>query len=238
MVDEIIKRESGFCDCCKSEVTFESSQVWLRDYYLCKNCGCIPRERHLAYVIDQCVPNWEELVIHESSPVSRGVSKLLRDKCPNYIASQFWPKDKRSEINGVHNIDLESQSFASESFDLVVTQDVFEHLPRPDLAAKEIYRTLKAGGYFISTIPLVNKFSSTDRWANLVDGEVQFVGEPEFHGNPIDPKGSPVFWHYGYDLANELSRWAGFISMIVSNVIPGRGLEAEFNEVVVCRKGR
>ncbi|WP_371419407.1 methyltransferase domain-containing protein [Bradyrhizobium sp. CCBAU 051011] len=35
--------------------------------------------------------------------------------------------------------------FADDTFDLVITQDVFEHIFRPDLAISDIARTLKIG---------------------------------------------------------------------------------------------
>jgi ubiquinone/menaquinone biosynthesis C-methylase UbiE len=46
----------------------------------------------------------------------------------------------------------EAQSFPAESFDIVVTQDVFENLFAPDRAIKEIARTLRPGGAHIMTV--------------------------------------------------------------------------------------
>lgn len=229
-------KAQGYCPCCDNEVTFESKEAWLRDFYLCSNCSSIPRERHLSYIIEKILPNWKNLIIHESSPAVRGTSEKLRKNCKNYIASHYYPNSKEEYVNGYKNIDLHYQNFEDESFDLVVTQDVFEHLPYPELAIKEIARTLKKGGYFISTIPLVNKFKPTQQWAELVDGELKFFYEPDYHGNPIDPKGSPVFWHYGYDIASRFIEWSGMETIIVSNVIPELGIEAELLEVIVCRK--
>jgi len=40
-----------------------------------------------------------------------------------------------------------------ESFDLVITLDVFEHVLRPAKAFAEIARTLKPGGAHIYTVP-------------------------------------------------------------------------------------
>ena len=37
-------------------------------------------------------------------------------------------------------------SLPDNTFDLFVTQDVFEHIPEPEKALKEIYRCLKPGG--------------------------------------------------------------------------------------------
>ena len=233
-----IKIKQGFCPCCDKEVEFIAKQNWLRDNYLCSNCKCIPRERHLTYIIEEIFPNWKELTIHESSPGNRGASAKLQNNCINYIASHYYPNSQEQYVNGYKNIDLHHQNFDDETFDLVVTQDVFEHLPYPKQAIKEIARTLKKGGYFISTIPLVNKFKPTQQWAELVDGGVKFFYEPDYHGNPIDPKGSPVFWHYGYDISSKLIEWSGMETIIVNNVIPELGIEAELLEVIICRKIR
>lgn len=233
---QFVKIEEGSCPCCDSDTTFISEKSWLRDNYRCVKCNCIPRERGLSYVIEQILPNWKNLVIHESSPGNRGTSLKLQKNCKNYISSHYYPNSKEEYVDGYKNIDLHKQNFEDEVFDLVVTQDVFEHLPYPEKAIKEIARTLKKGGYFISTIPLVKKFNPTVKWAELVDGDVKFFYEPDYHGNPIDPKGSPVFWHYGYDIASRFIEWSGMETIIVNNIIPELGIEAEFLEIVVCRK--
>ena len=189
------------------------------------------------YVIERFCPSWKELIIHESSPCHRGASLKMKNQCKNYISSQYFPFSSEKYVNGWLNINLESQKFEDDKFDLVVTQDVFEHLPHPDLALNEICRTLKKGGYFISTIPLVNKFKSTERWAILEGDQVVFLKEPDYHGNPIGDK-SPVFWHYGYDIQSLFNAWSkqAFDILIINNHDDEYGLDAEFLEVLVCRK--
>jgi SAM-dependent methyltransferase len=153
----------GYCPCCGQETVFQSDHAWLRDHYLCLKCGCKPRERALMTVIEKFCPDWRKLEIHESSPINRGASIKLKNECENYTQSQFWPDKKFGEVyNGFYNIDLENQNFKKNSFDLIVTQDVFEHLYRPDKACKEIHRTLKKGGMHICTIPMVNKDKPTE----------------------------------------------------------------------------
>lgn len=180
----------GYCVCCDKNVKFIATNSWYRDNYICSNCKSIPRERALMYLIEKFYPNYNLLDIHESSPCKRGASLKLQNKCPNYIASQYYGEsDKGKIINGYRNENLESQTFKDESFDLVITQDVMEHIFNPQSAFREIARTLKPGGAHIFTVPLINKERTTECWAKLDDNNnIIFLKEKEYHGNPINPK--------------------------------------------------
>ena len=81
----------GYCTTCRSQVTFIVRNAWLRDHYVCSNCGSIPCERALMQVLDTWYPDWPRLRIHESSPGRRGASVLLAWECATYIPSQFFP---------------------------------------------------------------------------------------------------------------------------------------------------
>ena len=232
-----IKSTYGYCLCCKSHTEFSSSEQWLRDHYICEKCGSIPRERALMKVISDVSPDFQKKKIHESSPCGRGASLRLMNECEQYISSHYWADEDYCEEPHL-NINLEDQKLGSESFDLVVTQDVFEHLPNPIAASREIFRTLKPGGFLIQTVPLVNRFNETQQWAKLnSDNDIEWLYEPDIHGNPIDPEnGSPVFWHYGYDFVSNIDKWAGFKSIIILNQIERFGIEGELCEVIVSQK--
>ncbi|MDK2921211.1 MAG: hypothetical protein PWR24_768 [Desulfonauticus sp.] len=239
MEKEFVYIVKGYCPICEKKVQFKSNRKWLRDNYLCEICGSIPRERALMYVLKQIFGyNYTNLIIHESSPIDRGTSLKLKKECKSYIQSHFFP-DKKDKKNGdFYNIDLQNQWFDSEQFDCVITQDVMEHLPNPELALKEIYRTLKKGGYYIFTVPLVNKFNNTLRWADIdAKGNIVWYYSEEYHGNPINSKGSPVFWHFGYDITHLIRKWEErFVTIIFSIENKYLGIEGEYNEVIVCKK--
>lgn len=144
----------GHCPTCDREVTFAAFDPWLRDHFLCANCGSIPRERALMRVIEQLYPRWRELTIHESSPVPRGASRRLAQLCPGYVASQYFPgRPGGTLVDGVRCENLESLTFADESIDLTVTQDVLEHVFDPRRVFREIARTLRPGGAHVFTVP-------------------------------------------------------------------------------------
>ena len=229
---------NGYCVCCDSKVTFEAHNSWLRDHYFCMSCKCKPRERALMHTIEKYYPNWKTLAIHESSPIKRGASVKLGKYSTNYLASQYYPSHEfGSMIDGFKNEDLEHQTFPDESFDLVITSDVMEHIYDPEKAFKEIARTLKKGGAHIFTVPIINKHIKTEIWATLGEnGQPNFLREPEFHGNPVDPNGSPVTMHWGFDMVDFIKKVSGLETDIVALYDQEHGIMGEFNEVFVTRK--
>ena len=226
----------GFCTVCDKRVRFLVLGPWYRDQLQCDTCFSRPRERALMRTIEILYPNWRDLEIHESSPSARGASLKMRDQCKGYVASQFFedvpPGEKRGDF---FSQDLEKQTFEDESFDLVVTQDVFEHIFRPDLAIQEICRTLRPGGAHIMTVPIVNKEKPSVRRASLADGIVTHHAEPEYHGNPVGD-GSLVTIDWGFDIADYLTERSGHSTTLFTINDHERGIEAEYIEVVVTRK--
>lgn len=231
-------KQKGFCPCCEKEVNFVANHHWLRDHFLCSNCGCLPRERALMLTISREFPNWKTLHIHESSPGRRGHSLTLKNNNKNYLESQYFEYRPFGELtNGVRNEDLENQTFNNDSFDLVVTSDVMEHIYDPVKAFKEIHRTLKPGGAHIFSVPLVNKHEPTQRWAvRGKDGGPDFLFTPEWHGNPVNEKGSPVTMHWGFDIVDYIAENTGANCKIIYIDELEYGIRAEYIEIIVARK--
>jgi SAM-dependent methyltransferase len=149
---------------------------------------------------------------------------------PNYLFGTSHPSGKyRSE-------ELEHQTFDDVSFDLVITQDVFEHLFRPDLAMREIARTLRPGGVDIGTVPLVLKEQPSRRRARFFGGEIVHELAPEYHGNQLSPDGSLVTVDWGLDIADYLGHVSGLSTTILFIDDLHLGLRAQYLELLVCRK--
>jgi len=231
-------KQEGECPCCEKNVVFIAYNPWLRDHFKCSNCGCIPRERALMKTIEDSYPNWKDLHIHESSPGSRGHSLTLKKHAAHYTASQYYPNHSfGSVVHGFKNEDLENQTFKDNSFDLIITSDVMEHIYEPDKAFKEIHRTLKPGGAHIFSVPIINKHKPTQRWANKgVNGEPEFLYKPEWHGNPVDDKGSPVTFHWGFDIKDYIEEHTGAVCEIVYLDDLNYGIRAEYIEIIVAKK--
>ncbi|MBE9237532.1 class I SAM-dependent methyltransferase [Anabaena aphanizomenioides LEGE 00250] len=233
-------RSEGICPICERESVFESPDPDLREKYKCIRCKSLPRERALIAVLTEMYPNWRDLQIHECSPGSVSADKLWRE-CKGYTPSAYVPSVARGQIigdTGCRSEDLERQTFASGVFDIVVTQDVFEHLFDPCAAAREIMRTLKPGGAHIFTTPLTRKWETSQRRARKKYGAITHMLPPVFHVDPFNRgEGALVTIDWGYDIADILDRAIGSNTTIFQIDDITRGLRAQYNEVLVSRKG-
>ncbi|MGL4489556.1 MAG: methyltransferase domain-containing protein [Rhizobiaceae bacterium] len=189
-------------------------------------------------VLDRERANWRSLAIHESSPADRGASKYIKSLATNYIATQFMKGVPLGETaNGFRCEDLHRQTFTDESFDIVITLDVMEHVNEPELVLKDVARTLKPGGIYIFTTPTYKYNVVTKRKSRYDEnGVVHFEGEPEYHGNPVDGDGSPVTFHFGYDFVESINRWAGFDVEVSRFWDETHGVIGDMTEVYICRK--
>jgi len=190
-------------------------------------------------VIDRWFPTWREAFIHESSPAARATSAKLARECPGYISSQYFP-DQRNErvVGGVRNEDLESLTFADESVDLHITQDVFEHIFNPTQAFREIARTLKPGGMHIFTVPLVNKAKPSRVRAQMINKAIHHLMPEEYHGNPVGDGRSLVTIDWGYDICEQIFKASGLFTHIIYIDDLQQGIRAEYIEVLVTVKPR
>lgn len=211
---------------------------WLRDHYLCSNCGSIPRERALMLVIERFYPNWREMIIHESSPVDRGASRRLAQECSQYVPTQFFPDEAPGSIVGnVRCESLEALTFEDETIDLHVTQDVMEHVLHPARVFSEIARTLRPGGAHVFTVPIVNKHKSSKTRAQMGnEGQISYIEPPIYHGNPISEDGSLVTVDWGFDICQQIFDSSGLFTHVVWIDDLSMGIRAEYIEVFTTIK--
>jgi SAM-dependent methyltransferase len=211
----------------------------LRDFYVCQKCYSIPRQRAIIVVLNRFYPEWKNLKIHESSPGGPS-SKTIEKHCAEYTPTQFFqdvPLGKSKDDIRCEN--LEQMTFEDSSFDLTITQDVFEHVMNPLAAFKEIERILKPGGAHVFTMPWYPKLDKTLQRAKQLDnGEIEFLEEAIYHGNPIDSKGSLVTFDWGVDFIDLIYANSGMSTTIYREKDRSKGMDGEFLEVFISRKSQ
>lgn len=229
----------GKCPICEQKVTFIAHNPWLRDYLICMSCygGSVPRERALMLVIKRLFPNWKELSIHESSPGSAGASAVLSRDCVSYVGTQFFAEVQGgSLVDGTRCENLEATTFPDNSLDLIVTQDVLEHVNYPDRVFRDCFRTLKQGGAHVFTVPTYKHLVNTQRKALYTSEGIEYLSEPEYHLNPVSAEGSLVTFHYGYDLPEKIREWSGLDVEVFRFCDAYHGLLGEHLETYVAWK--
>jgi SAM-dependent methyltransferase len=226
----------GYCTICDCSVWFNETGPWLRDQYLCLRCGSIPRNRALVKVLNDHFPGWRDLQIHESSPGGAS-SAMIKRQCKHYVATQFFPEVPRGQLkDGQRSENLEALTFPDESFDLVITQDVFEHVLRPAKAFAEIARTLKLGGAHVYTVPYYRGKKTVVRAEPNGDEGITHLMKPDYHLNPIDAAGSLVVTEWGDELCDFVFRASRMTTTIFNFYDPRLGLKGEFLDVLISRK--
>lgn len=233
-IGETLRSHEGYCPCCRSATNFTVHGTWLREDYRCDRCGSIPRQRHLITVLDLLYPRWRKQRLHESSPAP----PMLVHHSKRYESSQYLPGVPLGSVkDGVRCENIEKLTLKDRSLDLFVTQDVLEHVFRPDLALREIQRTLKPGGAHIFTAPKHPDLAKSRCRAVLrPSGDIEHFLPEEYHGSPVGDGRALVTWDYGSDFERVASNWVNSPVVTYNTIDRDKGIEAEFNEVFVIMK--
>jgi SAM-dependent methyltransferase len=230
----------GYCPVCEQKSVFSAVTPDLRRSLGCSSCekGSIVRERALMHVLNKEFPQWRSLRIHESSPVWRTYALKLRAECKGYSCSYFRAHERLGETVGqFRNENLEALTFKSDSFDIIITLDVMEHVNHPDRVCQEVFRTLSNEGAYLFAVPTIPVLPKTRRRALYSDNGVEhLINPPQFHANPVDPEGSLVTWDYGYDFPDLIRLWANFDVTVYRFSDAYHGILGPMTEVYMCHK--
>jgi len=101
--------------------------------------------------------------------------------------------------------DITALTFDNESFDLVISSDVLEHVPFLEEAFSETARVLRPLGAHLFTVPPRLK---TRKRSEVVGGKIHDIVPREYHRDPLSPQGILAFWDIGPDLPEVISSGA------------------------------
>ncbi|MGH7731856.1 MAG: class I SAM-dependent methyltransferase, partial [Candidatus Eiseniibacteriota bacterium] len=83
---------------------------------------------------------------------------------------------------GVQCQDVQRLTYPDDSFDLVTSTEVFEHVPDDGRAFAEVHRVLRPGGFLVFTVPLMDTTPTLER-ARIERGAIVHLVAPEYHGD-------------------------------------------------------
>lgn len=212
-----------FCLCCNETtrmlVDYQYGHVdangtntvnW-RERLVCDSCGMNNRQRLVAKLVQQAAAACARpriYLMEQVTPIYEWVRKLpgVEVHGSEYLGHEYKGGDR---INGIRHEDVMNLSYADAVFDLIVSNDVLEHIPEPELALRECFRVLKPGGAILATFPFHVAYETTVVRAKLAAGTIEHLLAPQYHGNPVSPEGSLVFQDFGWNLL-DVMRGIGF----------------------------
>ncbi len=132
------------------------------------------------------------------------------------IGSEFLGPEHQSGavVDGVRHEDAGNLSFDDRSIDIMISNEVLEHVPDPAKAIAEASRVLRPDGVLYFTIPFDPARVQTRPRAELIGDQVVHHLPPEHHGNPATGAESLVFTDFGWDFIDAF-RATGFAACVV-----------------------
>lgn len=202
------------CEICSELTNTEPSNDWnMRNSIVCKGCGFGGRQRHMYGTIKKVMKSVElkhRMIYEQVTEFKRRIDLDFGEFAgsefldPDFVSGQYYPYSG-TEI--IHQ-DMLSTSYDSNTFDLIVSLDVLEHVRSIPLALAESYRIMKHGGIYLLTVPFYDQ-RSTEIRADIIDNNVVHYLPPAYHGNPVSGDGALVFTDPGVELL-DMMRDAGF----------------------------
>ncbi|NTU58003.1 MAG: glycosyltransferase [Chlorobiaceae bacterium] len=230
--------QTSRCAVCGSDnMIVPSLKENFREAFVCKQCYALARTEALVRVLlnrvagdgetslAELARRRSDLHVHEFGFVG-AIADTLRGQ-PWFSMSEYYEDVPLGEIgpNGVRCEDIMRLTFPDGSFDLVISQDVMEHVPEPKAAFAEIARVLRPGGSHIFTIPLNVEAGRSVTRAKLTGKGVEHILPPEYHGDPVRSQGALVYTDFGMDL-KEMLESVGLCLLEHDMQLPGCGAQA------------
>lgn len=178
----------------------------------CIHCTASKRNSDVARTIIQTYRGYgslsnvlyllENLYIYEAQ--SSGPIHDILCELPHYFCSEYFDDTPLGSLKkGVRCEDVRNLTFPDNLFDLVITQDVFEHVQEPYQALNEIHRILIPNGFHIFTVPFHEGWPTIRRV--IVDNQQHIYCKPTvYHGDPLREAGSLVYTDFGDDMLKML----------------------------------
>jgi len=218
------------CNGVRPFVRLSRNEVAVR----CLACRASSVTLSLIAVLRQRLPALAGQPVFEMS--SRGALHrwLQRQHCALTSSEYFAGVASGEYRDGVLCQDVQALSFADASFALCTSTDVFEHVTDDRKGFAHVARVLRRGGLFVFTVPLYDAAATEERVRFAVDGTIEHLLPPEYHGDPVGASGRILaLRNYGRDIVDRLVA-AGFASAEV--VMPAQRWLGSARPVVVAIK--
>lgn len=188
------------CTVCNTKsnfaIDFNTEDLFMayRESARCTSCNLVGRQRAVMTRVKQYAQPGDVIYLQEQVTSSYQWAVHNLTDC-TIIGSEYMPCDPWPNIR---HEDVQALSFANQSVDIIISQDVFEHVADPWCGFVECFRVLKPGGRMFMTIPFAGE--PTEHTVDRIK-----AGLPDFyHGNPLSEQGSIVYSDFGWDIVQRV----------------------------------
>ena len=209
----------GFCPVCGKLTAMLKWGENFRETGICVSCHSTNRQRQLAYLLCACytddpqksVSSLKELQKHSDLAIynteSSGSLHRYLSPMPHYICSEYLGMEyKPGEMTkGVRHENLMQLSFEDNCFDIILSSDVFEHIPLAYRGHREVFRVLKPGGRHIFTVPFHQTLYFDEVLAEWDGGQPKLLKPPIYHHDPLSPQGILVYTIFSLQMLLKLN---------------------------------
>ena len=212
---------TGYCIACARPRRFKTDHVapgldpsvvpnW-REGLICRGCSLNSRMRASIHLLLWALGPEPRSRIYLTEQIT-ALYRWVKLRFPDAVGSEYLRDGTQrggSSRYGIRHEDLTALSFADESFDVVISLEVMEHIPDFRRAFSECARVLKPRGKMLLSVPFHQGPDHRLRARVRDDGTIEHLLPPEYHGDPLDPRGCLCFHHFGWDVIDFLKA-AGF----------------------------
>jgi len=213
----------GFCFVCQKPTEFLSSwesayeiggrlQMNWREHLRCPGCHLNNRMRASIHLLMETIAPTKKSRIYATEQTSP-LYRYLRKHFPFLVGSEYLQGAtlRKSKFGELRDEDLTKLSFPSEGFDVILSFDVFEHIPDYLAAFAECARTLQPTGKMLFSVPFdANAATNLIRARLREDGTIEHVHPAEYHCDPRKPEGCLCFQRFGWQMLEQMKE-AGFL---------------------------
>lgn len=123
-----------------------------RERLVCPNCGCNNRQRFVVHKVFENYKSGMKVLLYEQTTQ---VYHMIQRDIPDVTGFEYAGVNvqEQTENEEIHFEDVCRLGYPDETFDIIVSNDVFSRADDYERAFQEAYRVLKPEGKMIFTVP-------------------------------------------------------------------------------------
>lgn len=181
-------RNGYVCPCCEKNIPYYKPYGTrnLRINAECPICRAAERDRVERLWLNRELDRIPELRILHFAPERNQYNFISKINKENY-----WPVDIDEKIDMIRQVeDITKISFGDGTFDLIICNQVLEHVSEANIAMQELSRVLKDDGVCLITVPIDEQHETLENAEINTDVlRIKYYGEANhvrMYGNDFD----------------------------------------------------